>query len=99
MLRAIGFQKGMVRGSFLLESSFIAILGIGTGLALGLALTPQIMDTMAEVYSEESSVRTIVPWQSLLIVAAVAYAAALLTTILPARQASEVTPAEALRYE
>jgi putative ABC transport system permease protein len=99
VLRAIGFQKGMVRGSFLLESSFIAILGIGTGLALGLALTPQIMDTMAEVYSEESSVRTIVPWQSLLIVAAVAYAAALLTTILPARQASAVTPAEALRYE
>jgi putative ABC transport system permease protein len=99
VLRAIGFQKGMVRNSFLLESSFIALLGIGTGLALGLALTPQIMDIMAEAYAGESSVRTIVPWQSLLIVSAVAYTSALLTTILPARQASSVTPAEALRYE
>jgi ABC-type lipoprotein release transport system permease subunit len=32
-------------------------------------------------------------------VSAVAYTSALLTTILPARQASSVTPAEALRYE
>jgi len=33
------------------------------------------------------------------LVAAIAYAASLLTTFLPARQASKVYPAEALRYE
>jgi ABC-type lipoprotein release transport system permease subunit len=40
-----------------------------------------------------------VPWAELLLVIVVGYAAALLTTFLPARQASKVYPAEALRYE
>ena len=96
VLRAIGFQKGMVRNSFLLESSFIALLGIGIGLVLGFALSPQIINTMAE---EFVGLKTIVPWQTILIVTLVAYASAVLTTILPAREASAVTPAEALRYE
>jgi ABC-type lipoprotein release transport system permease subunit len=33
------------------------------------------------------------------LVAAIAYVASLLTTFLPARQASKVYPTEALRYE
>jgi ABC-type lipoprotein release transport system permease subunit len=40
-----------------------------------------------------------VPWGALLLVVVVGYAASLLTTFLPARQASKVYPAEALRYE
>ena len=36
VLRAIGFTRGMVQLSFLAESSFIAILGIGLGLGFGL---------------------------------------------------------------
>ena len=40
-----------------------------------------------------------VPWSALLVVFFVGYAAALLTTFMPARQASKVYPAEALRYE
>ena len=39
------------------------------------------------------------PWQQLLVVIVVAYVASLVTTYLPARQASRVYPAEALRYE
>jgi len=40
-----------------------------------------------------------VPWTNLLIVYAIVYGAALLATFFPARQASRVYPAEALRYE
>ena len=40
-----------------------------------------------------------VPWSALLLVIVVGYAASLLTTYLPARSASKVYPAEALRYE
>ena len=40
-----------------------------------------------------------VPWNALVLVAIVGYAASLLTTHLPASQASKVYPAEALRYE
>ncbi|HEX5914840.1 MAG TPA: FtsX-like permease family protein, partial [Rubrobacter sp.] len=33
MLRALGFQRGQVRLAFLIESSFVALLGIGLGVA------------------------------------------------------------------
>jgi ABC-type lipoprotein release transport system permease subunit len=40
-----------------------------------------------------------VPWSTLGVIVGLAYLASLLTTFLPARQASKVYPAEALRYE
>jgi ABC-type antimicrobial peptide transport system permease subunit len=40
-----------------------------------------------------------VPWGVLLLVVLVGYSASLLTTFVPARRASSVYPAEALRYE
>ena len=38
-------------------------------------------------------------WPKILLIAAGAYVFSLLTTFLPARQAADVSPAEALRYE
>ena len=35
MLRAIGYQRWMIQWSFLLEASFVALLGIGLGLFFG----------------------------------------------------------------
>ena len=40
-----------------------------------------------------------IPWIQIGVILAVTYAASLLATFLPARQASRVYPAEALRYE
>jgi ABC-type lipoprotein release transport system permease subunit len=40
-----------------------------------------------------------IPWGSIALVVGLAYGMALLATYLPARQASDVAPAEALRYE
>jgi putative ABC transport system permease protein len=96
MLRALGYQKGMVALSFLIESSFVSITGlvIGaiTGVVLGdnlvLAFFPQI---------NESAVNT--PWLQVWIVVLAAYLFSLLTTIAPAWQASRIYPADALRYE
>jgi putative ABC transport system permease protein len=95
MLRALGFQRGQVRLAFLIESSFIALLGIGLGVALGAALSVGIVDSFAEQFA---GVQYTVPWTTLGVVVGLAYAASLLTTFLPARQASKVYPAEALRY-
>ncbi|MDB5057695.1 MAG: hypothetical protein JWO59_1167, partial [Chloroflexi bacterium] len=39
------------------------------------------------------------PWAQLALIVVGSYLASLLTTYLPARQASQVFPAEALRYE
>jgi putative ABC transport system permease protein len=96
MLRALGFQRGQVRLAFLLESSFVALLGIGLGVALGAALSVGIVDSFEE---QISGIRYTVPWSTLGVIVGLAYFASLLTTFLPASQASKVYPAEALRYE
>ena len=96
MLRALGFQRGQVRLAFLIESSFVALLGVGIGVALGAALSVGIVDSFAE---QISGIRYTVPWATLGVIVVLAYVASLLTTFLPARQASKVYPAEALRYE
>ncbi len=94
MLRAIGFQRNMVQTSFLLESSFIALLGIAVGIALAAGLAVGIISSIA---SDFGGVRYVVPWFTIGIVVVVAYGASLLTTYAPARQAANIYPAEALR--
>ena len=96
MMRALGFQKGQVRLVFLIESSFIALLGIGVGVALGLGFSGTLIDNIGQ---NIPGLEYTVPWGALLLVFSVGYAASLLTTYMPARQASRVYPAEALRYE
>jgi putative ABC transport system permease protein len=96
MMRALGFQRSQVRLAFLIESSFIALLGLGGGVALGLAFSGTLVDNIREGFP---GMEYRVPWSALLLVVVAGYAASLLTTYLPARQASKVYPAEALRYE
>ena len=96
VLRAIGYSRGMVQLSFLLESSFIALLGIGLGLVLGLLTS---INVISSIRYEESDIRLVVPWAQVLLIVVVAYVLSLLTTYLPARSAGRIAPAEALRYE
>ncbi|MGH3088720.1 MAG: ABC transporter permease [Rubrobacteraceae bacterium] len=96
VMRALGFQRGQVRLAFLIESSFIALVGIGLGVALGGALSGTIIDSMKQDFA---GITYQVPWLTIALVVGVAYVASLLTTFLPARSASKVYPAEALRYE
>ncbi len=96
ILRAIGYRSGMVQLSFLIESSFIALLGIAVGLGLGFGLSIGIV---SEVSEDFDSVTYAIPWATIILVVVVAYGASLLTTYLPARQASRIYPAEALRYD
>ena len=97
-LRAIGFRRGMVQMTFLLESSFIAMLGILLGVALGLALSIQVTGYIIEDLGVQGASFN-VPWLTVTLIIVIAYVASLLTTAYPAWQASRVYPAEALRYE
>jgi putative ABC transport system permease protein len=94
MLRAIGYQRSMVQLSFLIESSFIALLGIAIGMTLALGLSVVIV---GEIAKSIDGVEYRIPWSSALLVFSVTYGASLLTTFLPAKQASDIYPAEALR--
>jgi putative ABC transport system permease protein len=96
MLRALGFQRKMVGWVFLIESSFVALLGIGLGAGLALIPAAQMITDMA---AEIPGLTFQVPWTEIIVVSSLAYAMSLLTTWLPAVQASQITPAEALRYE
>ncbi len=96
VLRALGFQKGAVQFGFLLESSFIALLGIGLGVLLGYALSFQLTDNMAD---QIEGLTCQIPWIRIIAIAGIAYAASLITTVLPARKAASIYPAQALRYE
>lgn len=96
VLRALGFQAKMVTGSFMVESSFVALLGISLGAALALIPAYQLID---DISADVPGLTFQVPWGSIALVVGLAYGMALLATYLPARQAARVAPAEALRYE
>ena len=96
VLRAIGFSPGMVQLSFLAEMSFLAILGIGLGLGLGIISSIELID---ELRLDEPAVEFALPWLKVVLIALGAYILSILITILPARQAAGIAPAEALRYE
>jgi len=52
-----------------------------------------------DIQEEVETVRFAIPWLQIGIIVAIAYVFSLATTFLPARQASRIYPAEALRYE
>lgn len=96
VLRALGFQSQMVTWSFMIEASFVALLGISLGAGLALIPAYQMIDDLA---GDIPGLTFQVPWGSIALVVGLAYGMALLATYLPALQASRVHPAEALRYE
>jgi putative ABC transport system permease protein len=96
MLRAVGFKRQMVQAAFLLESSFVAITGTLVGSALGLVLGHQVVRYIEKT---DPGLPFVIPWPQVVLIVVGAYVASLLTTYLPAWQASRIYPAEALRYE
>ena len=74
----------------------MAIVGTLLGVVLGLVLAKDIVDSLAK---NDSSITLSVPWLQILLIVAIAYVASLITTYVPAWQASRVAPADALRYE
>ncbi|MDA0302677.1 MAG: FtsX-like permease family protein, partial [Chloroflexi bacterium] len=64
MLRAIGYTRRLVALSFFLESSFIALTGIGMGLVLGAALSYNLMTSPA--FTNGAEIDFGFPWARLL---------------------------------
>jgi putative ABC transport system permease protein len=97
MLRAIGYSRGQVALSFLLESSFVTLLGIITG--LGLAILLSFFLLTSKTMSDMGLRGFYIPWLEVVPICVVAYLAALLMTFIPSRQAASIPIAQALRYE
>jgi len=95
MLRAIGFRQRDVLSSFLIETSFVAVLGIVIGTLLGIF----IGYTLWHDEFRPEGFTFAINWQPILLVAAVALVVTLLSVVPASRKASRVPPAEALRYQ
>jgi putative ABC transport system permease protein len=96
MLRAMGYTKGMVGLTFLLESAFIAFMGVLSGIVFAVILARQLITTE---FAEQGATSFSVPWEQLAIIGGLAFGFALLMTLIPSRQAASIPIAQALRYE
>ena len=99
MLRAIGYQRGAVALSFLLESSFIALMGILSGVVGAAILSRNLMTSEDISEGAAAGFSFFIPWTEVVLFVVGAYAVALLLTWWPSRSAARVPIAEALRYE
>ena len=93
IMRAIGYRARMIRIQFMMESVFITVVGTGLGLGLGTLVAWSFLSDI------DSGLEFTIPWVLVISVIVIAVTAALITTYVPANQASKVYPAEALRYE
>jgi len=91
MLRALGFSRAMVWRTFLLESSFVILLGLAIGTVLAWVLVALTLRQVAQ--------NSPFPLFVVILLLVGSFLVALLCVILPARRASHLPPAEALRYE
>ena len=95
MLRAIGFQKGMVSTVFLVETAYVVVLGIIAGTVMGLILARNLLSSD----TEDLNVQFHAPYGLISIILLGTITIALLMAYVPSRQASSISPADALRYE
>lgn len=92
-LRALGLTRGQLRGMLAIEGVLIAVVGALTGVVGGLvygwAGVMTLLGAMGQVHLA-------FPWATIVVILAVAAAAGLVASVLPARSAVRVSPVAAL---
>lgn len=95
MMRAMGFPSSGVRRWFMTEATFVSVMGIATGVVLGL-LTGWLVTSRTDAITVEPvpfSVSSVV----VLTIVGIPFVASTLAAIIPALRASNLRPSEALR--
>ena len=95
MLRAMGFAARTVRRAFLIEASFIALQGIVIGVVLGLITGFSVVSNSTTF--GDRALPFSVPWLSIALLSAATLVVSVLAVLAPARHASRIKPAAALR--
>ena len=96
MLRAIGYQTESISLTFVLESTFVALMGILSGVVGGVIVSRNLFTTGQ--FSGEG-IEFTMPWGEVMLFVGLAFAFSLLMTWWPSRNAASVPVADALRYE
>jgi lipoprotein-releasing system permease protein len=103
ILMAMGARRESIRHIFMLQGTIIGVVGTGLGFLLGIGLSfllqrYRFIRLPADVYYLDH-LPILLDWTDLGLICAAAVVLCFLATIYPARQASSLQPAEALRYE
>lgn len=93
VLRALGFPAAQVSNAFAVEALFVALEGVLIGVALGFVCTWSL--TLSNSFGNGLSFR--IPWVAVAVLVAGTLVGALIATFGPARSASKIRPAVALR--
>lgn len=96
LMRALGLTRGQLRGMLAIEAVLLSLVGVVLGTVLGVAYG---LAGVRSLVGEYMAVAPTIPWGQLAAVAAVAILAGLLASVLPARRAATVSPAQALAAE
>ena len=103
IMMSMGATRRMIRNIFMLQGTIIGavgtLLGYAMGLSLGWALREYRFIKLPENVYTLDHLPIIITWSDVLLVGASAMLLCFLATLYPARQASRLVPAEALRYE
>ncbi len=95
MMRAIGFKSRMVRQSFIIETSMVALIGIIIGTLLGI-FTGYII-WRDEFQSLDFDF--VINWLPIIVMFLIAFIFTVICIFPASRKASKIPPAEALRYK
>jgi putative ABC transport system permease protein len=96
MLRTIGMTRRQIMGQILIEAALLGVIGSGLGIALGIVLAQGLI-RVTEVFLAQEVRAIQIPPEALALGGAVGLIVTLLATVVPALQASRVSPLEALR--
>ena len=103
ILMSMGATKGMIRRIFMLQGTIIGVVGTLLGYVRGIGLARllqryQFIKLPPGVYTLDH-LPILLNWVDIVVVGVSAMTLCFLATIYPARQASSLEPAEALRFE
>lgn len=111
ILRTLGASPGSIMQIFVVQGALIGLIGLGLGVAGGVALALNIdvvvpaleralgMQFLAKEVYYISDLPSDLQWNDVGIITGVSFVLTLVATIYPSWRASRVNPAEALRYE
>ncbi len=109
ILRTLGASPGTIMGIFMVQGSFIGIVGTLAGTGLGVLVALNISDFalwLEQALDRELFAQYFVNylpselrWENVIFVSGMGFLMSFMATLYPARKASKVQPAEALRYE
>ena len=111
ILRTLGASSRSIMGIFMIQGALIGFIGLGLGVAGGVALALNIdvvvpalerllgVQFLAKEVYYISELPSELKWDDVWLITSVSFVLTLLATLYPSWRASRVQPAEALRYE